>query len=73
MAAARIKLFPLPVLLARLSRRLQLLMGGARDLPARQQTLLRVFSRMPQDMSIGPYPTRDMARSTCCIHDPTEY
>jgi predicted ATPase/class 3 adenylate cyclase len=39
LAAARIKLFPLPVLLARLEKRLPLLTGGARDLPVRQQTL----------------------------------
>jgi len=39
LAAARIKLFPPAVLLLRLERRLPLLSGGARDLPARQQTL----------------------------------
>ena len=39
LAAARIKIFALQALLARLSQRLQLLSGGARDLPARQQTL----------------------------------
>ncbi len=39
LAAARIKLFPPPVLLARLGKRLALLTGGARDAPARQQTL----------------------------------
>jgi predicted ATPase/class 3 adenylate cyclase len=39
LAAARIRLFPLPALLVRLERRLPLLTGGARDLPARQQTL----------------------------------
>jgi predicted ATPase/class 3 adenylate cyclase len=39
LAAARIRLFPLPALLARLSRRLEVLTGGARDMPARQQTL----------------------------------
>jgi predicted ATPase/class 3 adenylate cyclase len=39
LAAARIRLFPPPVLLNRLSSRLKLLTGGARDLPARQQTL----------------------------------
>src|SRR5262249_18932308 len=38
-AAARSKLFSLQALLARLSSRLTLLTGGARDLPARQQTL----------------------------------
>lgn len=39
LAAARVKLFPPQALLARLSNRLQLLTGGARDLPVRQQTL----------------------------------
>jgi predicted ATPase/class 3 adenylate cyclase len=39
LAAARIKLFPPEALLTRLQNRLQLLTGGARDLPARQQTL----------------------------------
>jgi predicted ATPase/DNA-binding SARP family transcriptional activator len=39
LAAARTKLLPPPALLARLENRLQLLTGGARDLPARQQTL----------------------------------
>jgi predicted ATPase/class 3 adenylate cyclase len=39
LAAARITLFTPATLLARLENRLQLLIGGARDLPARQQTL----------------------------------
>jgi len=39
LAAARSKLFPPPALLGRLEQRLSLLTGGARDLPARQQTL----------------------------------
>ncbi len=39
LAAARAKVLPLPALLARLDQRLSLLTGGARDLPARQQTL----------------------------------
>ena len=39
LAAARIKLLPPQALLARLERRLQVLTGGARNLPARQQTL----------------------------------
>ncbi|MEP7189115.1 MAG: helix-turn-helix domain-containing protein, partial [Roseiflexaceae bacterium] len=39
LAAARLKLFPPEALLARLTSRLALLTGGARDLPARQRTL----------------------------------
>jgi predicted ATPase/class 3 adenylate cyclase len=39
LAAVRVRLLPLKVLLDRLSRRLDLLKGGAQDLPARQQTL----------------------------------
>src|SRR5439155_23187474 len=39
LAAARMKLLSPQVLLARLSRRLAILTGGARDVPARQQTL----------------------------------
>jgi len=39
LAAARVKLFPPKALLDRLDRRLQLLRGGARDLPERQKTL----------------------------------
>ncbi len=39
LAAARSKLFAPQALLARLRNRLELLTGGARDLPARQQTL----------------------------------
>jgi predicted ATPase len=39
LAAARVKLLPPQTLLGRLSSRLTLLTGGARDLPERQQTL----------------------------------
>ena len=39
LAAARIRLLTSQAMLARLERRLALLTGGARDLPARQQTL----------------------------------
>jgi predicted ATPase/class 3 adenylate cyclase len=39
LAAARAKLFAPPALLSRLDSRLQLLTGGARDLPVRQRTL----------------------------------
>jgi hypothetical protein len=39
LAAARIKLLPPKAMLGRLGNRMKLLKGGARDLPARQQTL----------------------------------
>ena len=39
LAAGRVRLFPPPALLARLAARLPLLTGGARNLPARHQTL----------------------------------
>ena len=39
LAAARIKLLPPQALLARLGQRLAVLTSGARDVPARQQTL----------------------------------
>jgi predicted ATPase len=39
LAAARIKMLPPKALLQRLENRLEILTGGARDLPARQQTL----------------------------------
>jgi predicted ATPase len=39
LAAARVKVLPPEAMLARLSSRLKLLTGGARDLPERQQTL----------------------------------
>ena len=39
LAAARLKLLPLPTLLERLEHRLTVLTGGPRDLPARQHTL----------------------------------
>ncbi|MDP9370611.1 MAG: LuxR C-terminal-related transcriptional regulator [Chloroflexota bacterium] len=39
LAAARVKILPLPGLLAGLEKQLPVLTGGARDLPARQQTM----------------------------------
>lgn len=39
LAAVRVKLLPPAAMVARLTRRLQMLTGGPRDLPARQQTL----------------------------------
>ena len=43
LAAARLKLFSPQALLARLEQRLQILTGGARTLPERQQTLRRTL------------------------------
>lgn len=39
LAAARLKMMSPPAILARLANQLQILTGGARDLPARQQTM----------------------------------
>ncbi len=39
LAAARVKIFSPPTILTKLENRLKLLTGGARDLPARQQTM----------------------------------
>jgi predicted ATPase/DNA-binding CsgD family transcriptional regulator len=44
LAAARLKLLPLPALLERLEHRLTVLTGGPRDLPARQQTLYNTLA-----------------------------
>ena len=44
LAAARIKFFPLPVLLNRLQSRLRTLTDGPRDAPARQQTLRQTIA-----------------------------
>ncbi len=43
LAAARVRLLPPQALLSRLSQRLQLLTGGPRTLPARQQTLRKTL------------------------------
>ena len=43
LAAARVKILPPDSLLARIESRLELLTGGARDVPARQQTLRRTI------------------------------
>jgi predicted ATPase len=56
LAAARIKLLPPSAMLARLESRLNLLTGGARDLPTRQQTL-----RSTVDWSHGLLNTAEQA------------
>lgn len=44
LAAARLKVLSLPMLLERLEHRLRILTGGPRDLPARQQTLRQTIA-----------------------------
>jgi non-specific serine/threonine protein kinase len=60
LAAARASLLPPPALLALLERRLPLLTGGARDLPARQRTL-RATLDWSQDL-LAPDQRRLLAR-----------
>jgi len=75
LAAARIKLLPPQALLARLDQRLALLTGGARDVPARQQTLRntiewsyqlldeeeqRLFRRLSVFVGGGPLPAAEV-------------
>jgi predicted ATPase len=56
LAAARIKLFSPQALLTRLEHRLTMLTGGARDLPARQQTL-RAAIAWSHDLLAAPEQT----------------
>jgi predicted ATPase/class 3 adenylate cyclase/DNA-binding CsgD family transcriptional regulator len=53
LAAARVKVLSLPHMLARLERRLALLTGGARDLPARQQSLRDTIAWSYDLLSVG--------------------
>ena len=81
LAAARSKLFTPQALLARLERRLKLLTSGARDLPARQQTLRNtiawsydllaveqqvLFARLA--VFVGGW-TLEAAEALCAAHD----
>ena len=58
LAAARIRVLPLPAILSRLERPLTLLAGGPRDAPARQQTL-----RAAIDWSHDSSPARSRGSS----------
>jgi predicted ATPase len=53
LAAARIGVLPPQALLARLAHPLQLLVGGARDLPERQQTLRRTIAWSHALLTVG--------------------
>jgi predicted ATPase/class 3 adenylate cyclase len=53
LAAARVRLLPPQALLARLENRLTVLTGGARDLPARQQTLRNAIEWSYDMLSAG--------------------
>ena len=63
LAAARAKLLSPQALLARLEQRLELLTGGPRDLPARQQTL-RATIDWSYDL-LGPTSRRSSPGSPC--------
>jgi predicted ATPase/transcriptional regulator with XRE-family HTH domain len=55
LAAARVRLLPPPQLLQRLDRRLPLLVGGARDLPERHQTLRNAIAWSCQLLSAAEH------------------
>ena len=65
LAAARVKLLPPEAILARLGQRLSLLSSGARDLPARQQTLRGAIA-WSYDL-LDPGPRRLLARAAVFV------
>jgi len=65
LAAARVKLLPPEAILARLGQRLSVLSSGARDLPARQQTLRGAIA-WSYDL-LEPGPRRLLARSAVFV------
>jgi predicted ATPase len=69
LAAARIKLFAPEALLTRLNQRLQVLTGGARDLPARQQT---IRSTIAWSYNLLDDTERAPSRSWACPRTPTQ-
>ena len=83
LAAARIKLFPPQAMLARLGRRLELLRGGARDMPERHQTLRQAIAWSYDLLEAGEQAlfrrlavfargcTLEAAEAVCqAVHDP---
>ena len=83
LAAARIKLFPPQAMLARLGRRLELLRGGARDMPDRHQTLRHAIAWSYDLLEAGEQAlfrrlavfargcTLEAAEAVCqAVHDP---
>ena len=83
LAAARIKLLPPQAMLARLGRRLELLRGGARDVPDRHQTLRHAIAWSYDLLEAGEQAlfrrlavfaggcTLEAAEAVCqAVHDP---
>src|SRR5262249_33007649 len=83
LAAARVKLFPPQAILARLGHRLELLRGGARDMPERHQTLRQAIAWSYDLLETGEQAlfrrlavfargcTLEAAEAVCqAVHDP---
>ena len=64
LAAAKVKLFSPPALLARLQQRLTLLTGGPHDLPARQRTLRSEIAWSYELLAVGE---QVLFRATCSL------